>query len=156
MRLKRRRVEDPPSSVANTDSVRGQGRSNASKPRATLSLSAGHTPVLRRNVFSQPKTLNMKGVDEERESLSAALGNITNMLGAVIERLDKTESKLESMERKINTPSSSSSGSGTDNRRKVPTVVRVSSFDCTSYAYVCTLKKAEVHEVTNRSLHAGF
>ena len=124
---KRRRVEDSLSGRGNTDS--GQGRSKVtpppSKSRATLSLSAGHTPVLRRNVFSQPKTLNMKGVDE-KESLLASLGNITNMLGAVIERLDKTESKLESVERKINTPSSSSAGSGTDNRRKVPPIVRVS------------------------------
>ena len=62
------------------------------------------------------------------ESLSAVLGNITNMLGAVIERLDKTESKLESMERKLNSPSSSSAASGADTKRKIPIIVRVSLF----------------------------
>ena len=45
------------------------------------------------------------------------------MLGTVIERLDKTESKLNSMERQLMTPSSSAAGS--DNKRIVPTVVRV-------------------------------
>lgn len=62
------------------------------------------------------------------ESLSAVLGNITNMLGAVIERLDKTESKLESMERKLNSPSSSSAASGADTKRKIPIIVRISLF----------------------------
>lgn len=94
--------------------------------RPTLSLSAGHTPVIRRNRFAHPKVLSTdsRRCNDGKESLSAVLGNITNMLGTVIERLDKQESKLESMERKINTPSSSA-GSGSDNRRKVPTIVRV-------------------------------
>ena len=87
--------------------------------------SAGHTPVIRRNRSAHPKVLSPDSTRYSgKESLSAVLGNITNMLGTVIERLDKQESKLESMERKINTPSSG--GSGSDNRRKVPTVVRVS------------------------------
>ena len=63
------------------------------------------------------------------------------MLGAIIERLDKTEIKLESMERKINTPSSFTSGSGIDNRRKVPTVVRVSFLNYTSWGYMHIKKK---------------
>ena len=134
---KRRRTDTSP--VASSSNVVryhgcGQVASRGQKsPRAGLSLSAGHTPVLRKSVPTQPRALNVgakRGFDD-KETLSAALGNITNMLGSVIERLDKTESKLESMERKLNSPSSSSSGSGADAKRKVPTIVRV------SYIIVC-------------------
>lgn len=127
--FKRRCMERSPDHI-NVHGVAG----NSSKvtpctkqSRPTLSLSAGHTPVIRRNRSAQPKVLSTDSTrcNNGKESLSAVLGNITNMLGTVIERLDKQESKLESMERKINTPSSSG-GSGSDNRRKVPTVVRVS------------------------------
>ena len=82
--------------------------------------------MLRKSIPAQPRVLHPKSGAGENESLSAVLGNITNMLGSVIERLDKTESKLESMERKINSPSSSA-GSGAD-KKKVPTVVRVSRY----------------------------
>lgn len=128
--LKRRCMEGSPDHI-NIHRVAG----NSSKvtpctkqSRPTLSLSAGHTPVIRRNRSAHPKVLSTDSTRYNingKESLSAVLGNITNMLGTIIERLDKQESKLESMERKINTPSSSA-GSGSDNRRKVPTVVRVS------------------------------
>ena len=76
---------------------------------------------------SYPAQSDPKGGDGG-ESLSAVLGNITNTLGAVMERLDKTESKLESMERKLNSPSSSSAASGADTKRKIPIIVRVSLF----------------------------
>ena len=75
---KRRRVEEPPSGPVN-QGCRSTPR--APKTRATLALSAGHTPVIRRNVSSQPKTLNMdSGKKDGDESLSSVLGNITNML----------------------------------------------------------------------------
>ena len=80
--------EEPPSGLANT-SDSGHGRlqvtPRAPKSKATLSLSAGHTPVLHRNVSSRPKTLKMDSQrrDDDKESLSAVLGDITNMLGAV-------------------------------------------------------------------------
>ena len=61
--------------------------------------------------------------------IGAVLGEITNMLGTVIKRLDKTELKLESMERKLS--NTSSSGSSLERacaakKRDVPKVVRVS------------------------------
>ena len=74
-----------------------------------------------------PKTLNMSSerpTGDGEGYISSVLGEITNMLGTVIERLDKTESKLHSMERQLMTPSSSAA-SGSDNKRIVPTVVRV-------------------------------
>lgn len=70
-------------------------------------------------------------VDEHNGSLpsDSVLGNITNILGTVIKHLDWTESKLESMERKLNTPSSSA-GSGAERKRSVPPVVRVCTCSC--------------------------
>ena len=65
------------------------------------------------------------GCDSE-SNLTAVLGDISNMLGKVMERLDRTESKIESMERSLNSQPSSSGASGSEHRRKVPTVVRVS------------------------------
>ena len=97
-------------------------------PRVTLSLSAGQTPMQQNHVPVRPKSLNMDSQRNGSESLSAVLGNITNMLGTVIERLDKTESKLQPVERKLNSPSSSNSSaaSGADTKRKIPTIIRVS------------------------------
>ena len=59
------------------------------------------------------------------------------MLRKVLERLDKTESKIESMERKLQSQSSSSGVSGSECR---PTVVRVSdqhSMDFRLCVHVC-------------------
>ena len=90
-------------------------------------MQRNHAPI-------RPKSLDTRRCDSE--SLSVALGNITNMLGIVIERLDKTESKLESMERKINSPLSSSATSGAEAKRKIPTIVRVSVFPCILVLYI--------------------
>ena len=58
--------------------------------------------------------------------INAVLGEITNMLGTVIKRLEKTESKLESMERRLVNNSSGSSSKQATKKRCVPKVVRVS------------------------------
>ena len=60
-------------------------------------------------------------------NITSVQGDISNILGKVLERLDKTESKIESMERNLQSQSSSSGVSGSEHRRKVPTVVRVSN-----------------------------
>ena len=90
---------------------------------------------------SRPKTLNMDAspahAGDGGSNLSSVLGEITNMLGSVIERLDKTESKLNSMERQLKTPSSSAA-SGSDGKRTVPTVVRVGTCTCTG---ACSLSQ---------------
>ena len=72
----------------------------------------------------QPKALKMQTNGKEATSV---LGEITNMLGKVIERLDRTETKLESLERQFKNTSSSS---GSEGKRIVPTVVRVCSCVC--------------------------
>ena len=95
--------------------------------KTTLSMSLPrHTPT-HSDRNHDPKVLNMgtsERSDDHASSVSYALGEITNMIGKVIDRLDKTESKLESMERKLLT-SSSSSASGSEHKRIVPAVVRV-------------------------------
>ena len=58
-------------------------------------------------------------------NLAVVLGDISNMLGKVMERLERTETEIESMERNLISQSLSSGTSGSDERRKVPTVVRV-------------------------------
>ena len=133
---KRRRYTEgsPVTSILSADTgglggqVTPRARQRAVNPRTQLSLSAGQTPVQRNHAPIRPKSLDTRRCDSE--SLSVALGNITNMLGTVIERLDKTESKLESIERKINSPLSSSATSGAEAKRKIPTIVRVSVFPC--------------------------
>ena len=88
-----------------------------------------HTPktIPRRHA---PKVLNMGASScGQNENFSSALGELTNMLGVVIERLDRHESKLESMERVLKSPSSSAT-SGSDHKRTVPPVVRVRAMYC--------------------------
>ena len=83
---KRRRTDTSPV-ASSSDAVRYHGCGQVASrgqnsPRASLSLSAGHTPVLRKSVPTQPRALNVgakRGLDD-KETLSAALGNITNML----------------------------------------------------------------------------
>ena len=66
------------------------------------------------------------GDSSSGSNITLVLGDISNMLGKVLERLDKTESKIESMEHNLKSQSSSSGMSSCEHRRKVPTVVRVS------------------------------
>ena len=58
-------------------------------------------------------------------SLVSVLGDLTNTVGQLAKRLDKQDSRLESIERKI---SSAGSDSGGSKQQKVPAVVRVSIF----------------------------
>ena len=94
------------------------------------------------SLSTHPKVLNM-GIGStpgnRSSSLSNVLGNITNMLESVIEPLGKTESKLESMERKLNSPAFSSAGSGAERKRSVPPVVRVSVIVIISTMPFCCL-----------------
>ena len=95
--------------VGNTPSSRGQDSSFVRRVREAVEGSEEPTP------------------DQTERPIGAVLGEITNMLGTVIKRLDKTELKLESMERKLsNTSSSGSSSERTAKKRDVPKVVRVS------------------------------
>lgn len=99
--------------VGNTPNSRGQDSRCSGRVREAVEGSEEPTP------------------DQTERPIGAVLGEITNMLGTVIKRLDKTELKLESMERKlINTSSSGSSSerTGTAKKRDVPKVVRVSSY----------------------------
>ena len=65
--------------------------------------------------------------DFSEQPVKSVLGEITNMLGTVIKRLEKTESKLESMERKfISNSSSGSSSERMTKKKSIPKVVRVS------------------------------
>ena len=58
--------------------------------------------------------------------ISSVLGEISNMLGTVLKGLEKTESKLESVKRRLETTSSSGSSSESVVRKRiVPQVVRV-------------------------------
>ena len=72
-----------------------------------------------------PKLLNMgtSSCHSESEHLWSVSGDLTNMLGRVIERHVKHESKLESIECTLSSPSSSVS-SGSECKRVVPTVIR--------------------------------
>ena len=87
------------------------------------------------------RVLNMStpGDSSSGSNMTSVLGDISNMLGKVLERLDKSESKIESMERTLRLQSSSSGMSGSEHRRKVPTVVRVS--DQHSYMCMCYVSR---------------
>lgn len=132
---KRQKVQESrtPSVQTNAIGVKpssAPGKQKGTTPRAiaphSRSRCQSYTPSVRQTASSCPKVLNMDAPKSNvaSGSLSQILGNITNMLGNVMERLDKTDSKLESMERKLNT-SVSSSGSGSERKRTIPTVVRV-------------------------------
>ena len=58
-------------------------------------------------------------------NLAVVLGDISNMLGKVMEQLERTETKIESMEQNLISQSLSIGTPGSDEQRKVPTVVRV-------------------------------
>ena len=66
------------------------------------------------------------------------------MLGSVNKRLEKTESKLESMERKLEKTSSGSSSEGVSKKKFVPQVVRVRNL-LTCVAFKSEKKPAYVH-----------
>ena len=142
---KRPRVETPVNcrgfkSVCSSAPPKPTARNQISKP-----LSVNHTPKSTRKLV-QSTRLDMGGSNvngDHTKTLSHVLGNITNLLGNVIERL---ESKLDSMERKLNTPSSSSSF-GSDRKRRVSPVVRVSSsIQCQLSNAKCTGLRISVYE----------
>ena len=66
------------------------------------------------------------GSSSASRSMDVQLGEITNLLGTVVKRLEKTEMKLQSIEEKLNSSSSSSAGSSVEKKMIVPQVVRVS------------------------------
>ena len=79
---------------------------------------------------STPKTLSCSNTESGQVGLVAALGELTNTLYEVVKRLDKQESRMESIEQKLLSPSSSSNTSSCESckqKRTVPLVVRVSS-----------------------------
>ena len=132
---KRRKLVQTPPEPRETFAVKASSvPARMSRPTLLSHVSKGrslsHTPKTHSS-SSRPKTLNMDAspAGDSGSYLSSVLGEITNMLGTVIERLDKTESKLDSMERQLKTPSSSAA-SGSDGKRTVPTVVRVGTCTC--------------------------
>ena len=99
------------------------------------------TPTTKPGPSTSRKVLNMStpGDSSSGSNMTSVLGDISNMLGKVLERLDITESKIESMERTLRLQSSSSGMSGSEHRRKVSTVVRVS--DQHSYMCMCYVSR---------------
>ena len=130
------------SGTQSTPSPRFNSNVRSTVPRTEPSkrMLPGHTPTTRHGGQSssssssqdKPETYPERSdseydpTDHERP-IKSVLGEISNMLGTVIKRLEKTESKLESMERRLE-KSSSSSGSSSEaiSKKKVPQVVRVS------------------------------
>ena len=81
--------------------------------------------------------------DHSSSTLATALGELTNTLNQVVKRLEKTETRIRSMEEKIDSHSTSLSSSSNDSRKKsrtIPVIVRVSwillSVLCTFFCFV--------------------
>ena len=62
---------------------------------------------------------------ESTSNVASVLGELTNTLKQIVNRLDKQETRLASMENKIELPAVSSSSSGGSQRPKIPLAVRV-------------------------------
>ena len=62
---------------------------------------------------------------ESTSNVASVLGELTNTLKQIVNRLDKQETRLASMENKIESPAVSSSSSGGSQRPKIPLAVRV-------------------------------
>ena len=129
---KKRRFFSPVPTSSNSGE-RSSRLDQISKSAPTRQISHGSCPS--KSASSTPKPSKKNGLSTGRKVLNMAttstssdpnlavvLGDISNMLGKVMER---TETKIESMERNLISQSLSSGTSGSDERRKVPTVVRV-------------------------------
>lgn len=87
------------------------------------SKSAGHTPSRPSTEIIHSKR-KLKGLGHSKHSTVDDLGKISNLLGEVLKRLERTEAKLESVEHKLES-SSLSSSSCSEKKREVPQIVKV-------------------------------
>lgn len=86
------------------------------------SKSTGHTPA-RPLTEIHPKKL--RDVNDSDSGAVDDLGKISHLLSQVLQRLERTEAKLDSVEHKLESSSSLSSSSSSEKKRKVPQIVKV-------------------------------
>lgn len=117
---------------------------SSKRPRALLSSSERHhghgskaatkcTPSrdlqsvqARKSIMGRPSPASVLPSDG---TLEQTLTNITNTLSKVVKRLDRQESLLTSMEKRISSASTScSSSSGESKKQKIPLLIRVSFY----------------------------
>ena len=98
------------------------------------------TPKSRFNVSEKsPTTPRASSVPNESYGMMNTLKEISSTLNRVVKRLDRHESRMECVEKKMNhqqsTPSSSSS-SAESSKSKVPRIIRVSDLIC-AHTMIC-------------------
>ena len=81
---------------------------------------------------STPPSTNQGSVDA---GIAATLKEISNTLSKVVSQMDRQESRLDSIEKKLASRSSVSSSSGDSCSKKVPPIIRVS--ECSQLSVNC-------------------
>ena len=108
-------------------SARGQIQGASSSDQPTLKDTPGTRRITGERTPLSARDAEYSDIpsDTNREDLLLEkLSTISNALNSVVKRLDKTESRLSSVEQKLK-PSSSSSESPSSKKRMVPTIVKV-------------------------------